>query len=311
MNKVAFYQKDTEKNQIDLWNYKLKKCYKDFELVHLDDPRASEASIALLWKAPMNKVLELKKIKSIISLGQGVDHIINYKAFSKDICVYRIVDPYMAKSMSHWVILSVLNYIRDYEGYRIQQAKKIYKTRNLIDFNKTKIGIYGVGEIGKVVAKDLNNLGFKVFGWSRGKKISKFYKNFNGQKGFNNVVSNCDIHVCLLPLTKETKYIFNKEIFSKMKKGVCFINAGRGQQVDEEDLISECGNKIDLAILDVFENEPLSKSHPFWENKNIVIWPHVSAETNVETAAKQVAKAIKLIHLGQIPENKIDLNLGY
>ena len=48
----------------------------------------------------------------------------------------------------------------------------------------------------------------------------------------------------------------------------------------------------------------------FWENKNI-IWPHVATETNVETAAEQVAKAIKLIHSGKIPENKIDLNLGY
>ena len=46
-------------------------------------------------------------------------------------------------------------------------------------------------------------------------------------------------------------------------------------------------------------------------NENIVIWPHVSAETNVETAAEQVAKAIQLIHSGKIPENKIDLNLGY
>ncbi len=170
MNKVVFYQRDTQENQIELWNNKLKKWYKEFDLVHLEDPRACEASIALLWKAPMNKVLELKKLKSVISLGQGVDHIINNKNFPKNLSVYRIVDPYMAKSMSHWVILSVLAYIRDYEGYRIQQVEKVYKTRDIVDFNKTKIGIYGVGEIGKIVAKDLNNLGFEIFGWSRTKK---------------------------------------------------------------------------------------------------------------------------------------------
>ena len=75
--------------------------------------------------------------------------------------------------------------------------------------------------------------------------------------------------------------------------------------------MSFCGNKIKLAILDVFRVEPLPKTHPFWVNKNIVIWPHVSSETNVETAAKQVAKAIKLIHSGKIPQNKINLSLGY
>ena len=310
MKKVLFYQKGTPKNQIELWNIKLKKWYQDFELIDLGDLKASEAVIALLWKAPMKKISKLKNLKAIISLGQGVDHIINDINFNKNISVYRIVDPYMAKSMSHWVILSILNYIRDYEGYRRQQINKIYKTRNCLDFKKIKIGIYGVGEIGKVVAKDLNFLGFNVLGWSRAKKNFNFLKSYYTNDGFNYMIENCDIHICLLPLTKETKKLFDKDIFSKMKKGVCFINAGRGEHINEKDLISFCGNKIKTAILDVFGIEPLPKMHPFWKNENIVIWPHVSAETNVETAAKQVANAIKLIHSGKIPENKIDLNLG-
>ena len=311
MKKVLFYQKDTPKNQIELWDIKLKKWNKNFKLVHLDDPEASEAIIALLWKAPMKKISKLKNIEAIISLGQGVDHIINDINFNKNISVYRIVDPYMAKSMSHWVILSILNYIRDYEGYRKQQINKIYKSRNCLDFKNIKIGIYGTGEIGKVVAKDLSSLGFNVLGWSKAKKKFKFLNSFYCKNGFNYMIENCDIHVCLLPLTTDTKEIFNKDIFSKMKKGVCFINAGRGDHIVEKDLICFCGNKIKLAILDVFAVEPLPKEHFFWNNKNIVIWPHVSAETNVETAAEQVAKAIKLIHSGKIPENKIDLNLGY
>ena len=311
MKKVLFYQKDTPKNQIELWNSKLKKWHQDIKLIHLNDPKASEALIALLWKAPMEKISKFKKLEAIISLGQGVDHIINNVNFNRNISVYRIVDPYMAKSMSHWVILSILNYVRDYEGYRKQQINKIFKSRNILDFKKIKIGVYGIGEIGKVVAKDLNSLGFNVLGWSREKKNLKFLKSFDSKSGFNYMVENCDIHVCLLPLTKYTKKIFNKDIFSKMKQGVCFINAGRGDHIDEKDLISFCGNKIKLAILDVFGVEPLPKTHPFWVNKNIVIWPHVSAETNVETAAKQVAKAIKLIHSGKIPQNKINISFGY
>ena len=311
MKKVLFYQKDTPKNQIELWDIKLKKWHKNFKLIHLDHPEASEARIALLWEAPMKKISKLKNIEAIISLGQGVDHIINDINFNKNISVYRIVDPYMAKSMSHWVILSILNYIRDYEGYRKQQINKIYKSKNCLDFKNIKIGIYGIGEIGKVVAKDLDSLGFNVLGWSRTKKNFKFIKSYCSQIGFNHMIENCDIHVCLLPLTKDTKRIFNKDVFLKMKEGVCFINAGRGEHIVEKDLISFCGNKIKLAVLDVFGVEPLPKTHPFWENKNIVIWPHVSAETNIETAAKQVAEAIKLIHSGKMPENKIDLNLGY
>ena len=311
MNKVIFYQKGTLKEQLKLWDKKLKSWYKNFELIHLNDPKASEASIAMLWKAPMKKILKFKNIKSIISLGQGVDHIINTKNFPKSISVFRIVDPYMAKSMSHWVIMSILNYVRDYDGYKIQQEKKIYKSRQILDFSKIKIGIYGMGEIGTVVANDLFSLGFNIFSWSRTKKNSRFFKCFNDLSGFNYLIKNCDIHVCLLPLTVNTYSLFNKNVFSAMKNGVCFINAGRGEQVNEEDLLNFCGKKINLAILDVFNKEPLPKNHPFWKNKNIKIWPHVSAETNIDTAAEQIARALYLLHNKKIPENKINLDLGY
>ena len=161
----------------------------------------------------MEKISNFKNLKSIISLGQGVDHIINDVNFNKNISVYRIVDPYMAKSMSHWVILSILNFIRDYEGYRLQRINKIYKSRNFIDFKNIKIGIYGIGEIGKVVAKDLNLIGFNVLGWSREKKNYNFLDSYSYKDGFNYMIENCDVHVCLLPLTTDTTSIFNKDTF--------------------------------------------------------------------------------------------------
>ena len=131
------------------------------------------------------------------------------------------------------------------------------------------------------------------------------------KKGFEKVLREVDVHVCLLPLTSDTEKIFNSSTFSKMKDGVCFINAGRGRHVEEKDLLVFTKNKIKLAILDVFCEEPLKKNHPLWRQKNIIIWPHVSAETNVDTAAEQIARAIKLIHSNKIPGNQINLDLGY
>ena len=127
---VAFFNKGSEKNNIKKWEKKLKKWYSDFELIHLDDQLAKKAKIALVWKPPMEKLLKLPYLNSIICLGQGVDHILNNNEFKKKMSVYRIVDPYMAKSMSHWIILSVLNYIRNYDGYRLQQKQFIYKSIN-------------------------------------------------------------------------------------------------------------------------------------------------------------------------------------
>mgnify|MGYP003323698074 FL=1 len=97
-----------------------------------------------------------------------------------------------------------------------------------------------------------------------------------------------------------------------MRRGSCFINAGRGEHVVEDDLIENCkSGHISSAVLDVYRNEPLPKDHKFWEQKNIRIWPHVAAETNPETAAKQIANAIKCIDNGEIPPNTVDRNLGY
>ena len=97
-----------------------------------------------------------------------------------------------------------------------------------------------------------------------------------------------------------------------MKYGSCFINGGRGEQVVEEHLIESCNSgHISSAILDVYNVEPLPKNSNLWEQKNIKIWPHVAAETNPETAAKQIANAIKCIENGEIPPNTIERRLGY
>ena len=97
-----------------------------------------------------------------------------------------------------------------------------------------------------------------------------------------------------------------------MKHGSCFINAGRGEQVVEEHLIESCkSGHVSSAILDVYVKEPLTKKSKLWDQKNIRIWPHVAAETNPETAAKQIANAIKCIENGKLPPNTIERKLGY
>tara|TARA_B100000963_G_C22245976_1_gene502079 strand:- start:247 stop:540 length:294 start_codon:yes stop_codon:yes gene_type:complete len=97
-----------------------------------------------------------------------------------------------------------------------------------------------------------------------------------------------------------------------MKYGSCFINAGRGEHVVEEHLIGNCkSGHISCAILDVYRKEPIPKNSKLWNQQNICIWPHVAAETNPETAAKQIANAIKCIENGKQPPNKIERKIGY
>ena len=312
MTTVAFFNKGTSIETQKNWKKRLSLFIPSIKLVPLLSSEAKQATTALLWKAPLERLSELKSLKGLISLGQGVDHILNSNLIPSNMPVIRIVDPYMAKSMSHWVILSVLNYIRDTSGYYNQQKENIYKPRDEINFLSVKIGIYGIGAIGSVVAQDLTLLGFDVSGWSRTKKTINGVKCFEGKDGFNKIIETSDIHICLLPLTSSTIDIFNSSTFKKMKQGVCFINAGRGEHVIEEDLSIHCkSGHIAHAILDVYRSEPLPKNHSFWKLDNITLWPHVAAETNPNTAAEQIANAIKCLNENIIPPNIVNRDLGY
>ena len=312
MTIVAFYSKGTSIEVQNTWSKRLKFYYPSLKLVPLLSEEAKFATVALLWKAPLNYLNKMTRIKGLISLGQGVDHILNGNLIPENIPVVRIVDPYMAKSMSHWVLLSILNIIRDTYGYFSQENTKIYKLRDEKNFLSLKIGVYGIGAIGSVVAKDLSYMGFNVQGWSRTKKKIKTITCLSGSEGFKALITNSDIHVCLLPLTPSTENIFNKHKFINMKKGSCFINAGRGEHVDENHLLDSCrSGHISNAVLDVYRNEPLPKNHPFWKQDNIRLWPHVAAETNPDTAAKQIANAIKCFDNNIVPPNTVDRTLGY
>ena len=309
---VAFFNKGTSIEVQNNWENRLKSFIPSIKLVPLLSIEAMKAETALVWKAPLGRLNELQNLKGLISLGQGVDHILHDNSIPDNIHVIRIVDPYMAKSMSHWVILSVLNYIRDTQGYQNQEKNMIYKSRDEINFLSVKIAVYGIGAIGGVVAQDLNSLGFDVNGWSRSKKNINGIKCFEGEEGFNTLIKTSNIHVCLLPLTSSTMNIFNASIFKSMKKNVCFINAGRGEHVVEKDLIESCqSGHISHAVLDVYRNEPLPVNHPFWKQDNITLWPHVAAETNPNTAAEQIAHAITCLTSNVIPPNTVDRDLGY
>ena len=309
---VAFFKEETSIEVQNIWEKRLKIFIPSITLVPLLSNEAKKAEIALLWKAPLKRLNELKNLKGLISLGQGVDHILSNNSIPNNVHVIRIVDPYMAKSMSHWIILSILNYIRDTQGYYDQAKNMIYKPRDEINFLSVKIGIYGIGAIGGVVAQDLNSLGFDVNGWSRTKKNINGIKCFEGKEGFDILIKNSNVHVCLLPLTSSTVNIFNNSVFKSMKKGASFINAGRGEHVVEDDLIENCqSGQISHAVLDVYRNEPLPANDPLWKQDNITLWPHVAAETNLNTAAEQIANAISCLNNNNIPPNAVDRDLGY
>lgn len=91
------------------------------------------------------------------------------------------------------------------------------------------------------------------------------------------MLPDADVIILTLPLMKETQGFFNKNKFALMKKSAVFVNVSRGKLVNQTDLIFALDNQvINGAVLDVFEDEPLTEDSPLWDMPNTVITPHNS-----------------------------------
>ena len=135
--------------------------------------------------------------------------------------------------------------------------------------------IVGAGNIGGKLAKICKSLDMRV----KGIRTTSDDNNFTLEQ-MPQIISDFDFVINILPHSKETDKIFDKFIFSKMKKSSFFINVGRGKTVVEKDLIQALKHKtIAGAGLDVFENEPLSKNSELRRLQNVIVTPHIAGYT--------------------------------
>lgn len=310
---IAYHDSSGETEKQRLWAERLHHRLGPVRLVALTSAQAETAEIALVWSPPPGRLAQLKSLKLIVSLGQGVDHLLGDPDLPDDVPVVRLVDPNMSHALSHWVILTLLDYLRDGPAYRMAAAERRFESLPQRQTEGLPVAVYGIGAIGAVIAERLAALGFAVQGWSRQPRdLGPLVKTAHGPDGFSQLLSACKVHICILPLTAETEGLFNARRFAEMPAGSYFINGGRGRQVVEKDLLDAIqSGHLEGAALDVFTKEPLPDTHPFWAEPRISVWPHVAAQTNPDTAADQVAGAIQTVLTGGQPEHAIDKNRGY
>jgi len=310
---IAYYDASPDTAKQEKWRAMLAPLLGPFRMVGLQDKAAEQAQIALVWSPPIGRLAELSGLQLIVSLGQGVDHLMREPDLPTSAHIVRLVDPNMSHALSQWVILNILDHYREGRQYRAYRAEKAFIQRPQIETANLSVAIYGMGAIGQVIASQLAMLGFDVHGWSRTKRdFGGQITAYHGPDGFRQLIQNCVCHVCILPLTAETEGLFSADSFNAMPKGSLFINGGRGKQVVEADLLAAIrSGQLGGAALDVFAVEPLPASHPFWDEPAITIWPHVAAQTNPETAARQVASAITAVLAGKTPDNLVDPARGY
>lgn len=174
------------------------------------------------------------------------------------------------------------------------------------------IGLLGVGSIGAEVARTAKFFGMRVLGYTKGSETStQVDKYFHGE-GLIEFINGLDYLVSILPNTKETQKIIDAKVLNNLPPHALFVNVGRGSAVDESALIEALENdKLAGAVLDVFEQEPLPKEHPFWTTKNLTMTFHTSAPSFPEDIAKVFIENYRLYVEGKPLKYQVDFERGY
>ncbi len=183
------------------------------------------------------------------------------------------------------------------------------------DLHHKKVGIIGMGSIGQAIAKRCH-LGFDMdilyYNRSRKKEVENKYNSI--YCSLQDLLTQADFIVLMVPLLPETERIIGADEFKLMKNSAIFINASRGKNIDEKALYNALYNKEILAAgIDVFENEPVDPNNPLLTLDNLVTLPHLGAATveNELAMSRLAAKNLVAGLNGEIPPNLINSEIFY
>lgn len=298
---------------LDSWISALKKAAPAIEVYrHQQIADKGSVTFALAWAHPPGIFSQYPNLKCISSMGAGVDHLLSDPDIPENIHIVRILDPKLSQDMFEFSLAAIMNRLRSLTHYRINQTRGIWKKQQYRNMADVRIGIMGTGIIGNHTAIGLQQVGFRVHGWSRTPGGKTSYKKFTGMEGLPSFLQQTDILICLLPLTESTRGILNLENLRQLPRGAWLINLGRGAHLDEAALLELLDQgHLEGANLDVFPEEPLPVDHPFWAHPLIHVTPHVASLTTPDSVAPQIADNYFRSRDNKPLLNEVDRNRGY
>lgn len=178
--------------------------------------------------------------------------------------------------MAEFAVCGILQLYKQSRFFAANQAQhKWEKHRGLLELSDKRVCILGCGDVGREIAKRLKAFDCQIIGVNRTVRVLPDFDEVLPLDKLPDAAAVCDILVCCIALTPETRGIVSKEVFDCLPADAIFVNVARGALADEAALTKwlQSGGR---AVLDVFEEEPLPESSPLWEMENVLLTPHNS-----------------------------------
>jgi glyoxylate/hydroxypyruvate reductase len=273
----------------------------EFSTVQHDPAWVPRIRYAAVWHHPVEDLFRYPNLEAIFILGAGTEDLDAAERLP-DVPIVRLIDPDILDDMAFYVLHWVLHAQRGFSVYRQQQLDKHWQRYMAPRVRDVAVLVLGLGPVGKAVAQRLHLNGFDVRGWNWREVACDDMPCFIGDEALAEAMDGVDVVVNCLPLKPNTRHLLNAPRLRYLKRGGVVINVSRGGIIDHDALQAMLDEgQLSLAVLDVFDKEPLPETSPLWSHPNVVVTPHMSGATHARSAAKVLVENIARYERGEAP----------
>jgi D-3-phosphoglycerate dehydrogenase len=236
----------------------------------------------------------LPNLKCISRVGVGMDSVDILYAENKGITVLNTPNG-PTRAVAELTLGLTLSLLRKIPNAHYDLKNRIWKkqTGNLL--YEKKVGVLGLGRIGRMVAEMFRSLGNPVVGYDLYPNLEWAKKNNVEILSLEQLLNQSDIITIHIPGNSDGSPVINQEVLSSLKEGAFVVNVSRGGVIDEEALYKFLTNgKLSAAAIDVFNNEPYSGK--FCDLDNVILTPHIGSYAKEGKVKMEVDAVINLIN---------------
>ena len=274
------------------------KSHAEFDVVNSTDPARLAVTEGLIirsqFKLTKDVILSMPNLKAVVTATVGFDHIDIPSCLEREI---KIAHSPAAPELT-WALLLAC-------ARKLKEADKTARTQTwdrepLLgwQFEGKTHGIIGLGRIGTRVAKVARAFGMTVVAHDPYRENDYFAKHEATRLGLDELFHVSDSVSLHVPLTKETKGRINRVQFDFLKPHSILVNTSRGGVVKEDDLVLhlKAGGHGTFG-LDVFTQEPMRERYELLNFPQVIVTPHIGANTREAFDAVSMEAALNLVGL--------------
>jgi phosphoglycerate dehydrogenase-like enzyme len=240
----------------------------------LDDDVAARAEILAGWR-PGGHLKRMPRLEWIQAQTAGVEAWLGHPDMPPDVTICCARGSHRL-SMPENILGAIFHLTKPYMAIALDQRESRWTRRQSVPLIGKTLGILGLGAIGQELARKASALELRVIGTKKNAAPLPHVDKVYAPEQTDEVLGAADFVVLLLPTTADTENFIDKDRLRAMKPTAWLLNFARGALIVDADLIAAVQSKtIAGAVLDVFREEPLPTSHPFWQTEGILVLPHL------------------------------------